>query len=517
MANSRMNGKDEKRELGSAPSKLKMNGHEVSEDEIIVVPSGPLAMEGLWAKELSRIQRNEREVNDDKVHGIKSWAVGETPEKITRALNTMQTEINMLPVEEKRAHLRGLKSQSLYTQSKEFRLRFLRATGFNTKDAAIRYCKCLDYLVEVFGEFALTRRLFITDLNEDEISYLHEGNFQLLPSRDCLGRRIVAYNIHPTSRPYSVEIIFKVYAYLLFAIISEDITTQRNGMVYVGVIGKTKLSHGGNHMPRLRRMFGAIPLRWGAVHLCVPNEPVYQVITALFMAWIGQEGRKVLRIHRGYPIECCYSLRSFGIPVEDMPEMQSGQFKKNILRLIKVRMAMDKFAKEQEIVSKKLSRKRGAPSAPKPFLGIECPEINFVILGSSKKNCSQNDKHIGNASFRRIMFANEGFKNYLKDRNEKGEGNSRRAEINKIAEAILYESWLEGLHFVEYNQEQSFFTEMQSIEDIRQKVVTDMRHQRVRHEAEAFAVSKKRNSRGTESSESASFDVSQRAFFTGCV
>ena len=240
----------------------------------------PTMMDNLWAKELLELGVNEREVNDEGLHGIRSLAVAETPEMLNRTLNEMQNEIDYLPTAEKRGHTRGLELGSMYIQSLAFRLKYLRCVQFDPKIAAFRYCKCLEYLSELFGEYALKRRLYITDLSEDEISYMEEGQFQVLPSRDGLGRRIVVYNIRPTKRTYSIDCMFKVYAYILFAIVSEDISTQKHGIVYIGIINRNeRIYKKGNgstaDLHRTHRMYIALPLFWGAVHLCVPNEGFY--------------------------------------------------------------------------------------------------------------------------------------------------------------------------------------------------------------------------------------------------
>jgi len=485
--------------------------------------SNPLAMEGIWAKELLRIEQREREFNDAVVRGNKTHAIEETTERINVALNDMQKQINRIPQEDKRAHERGLGLHSLYIQTKEFRLRFLRSVKFDAKLAAFRYCRCLDFLSDLFGEVALTRRLFITDLTDEEITYMKDGQFQILPSRDVVGRRIVVFTFsqNHSKKNVPLDIMFRVYVYMLFSIMSEDISTQRNGMVYIGMlnmsISTTSDRYSGNQKPRLREMYEAIPLFWGAVHLCVPDEPIYRLITSLFMVWIGKEGRKLLRIHRGNRIECCYSLRSFGIPVGDMPQMQTGQCKKdNLLRLIKVRMAMDSYQKEQELTMKRRRWKKAAPGAKKPFLGIECPEVDFVILGTPRAGGDHHSNHVGNIAFRKIMFANEGFKSFLKSHKRNGEGYGGPEGIQRIAETIIYDSCLQGLHFLEFDQENGYYTEITDLEVLHRRVAEALKRYRSKFRADSLArIGKAENNRDTKSPVNLSFDLSQKDF-GGC-
>lgn len=187
----------------------------------------PTMKDNLWARELLELGVNAREVNDECLHGIRSLAVTEIPDTLYRTLNEMQKEIDNLPIKEKRSHVRGLKLDSMHIQSLAFRLKFLRSVQFEPKFAALRYCMCLEYLSELFGESALMRRLYITDRSKEEISYMKEGRFQVLPSRDGLGRRILVYNFCPTSRIYSTDCLFKVLVYILQVIVSEDISTKK--------------------------------------------------------------------------------------------------------------------------------------------------------------------------------------------------------------------------------------------------------------------------------------------------
>jgi len=229
-------------------------------------------------------------------------------------------------------------------------------------------------------------------------------------------------------------------------------------------------------LKKVHMMFEGTPLFWGAVHLCVPNEPLYRVVTALFMAWIGAEGRKLMRIHRGNQIQIFYNLRSFGIPVGDIPQMQSGQVKtKNHLRLIKVRLAMDTYQDEQKRLSKRDSRRKTAPEAIKPFAGIECPEIDFVIL--SRLQGSQKN-HPGNVAFRKIMLENEGLKTMLQVYQGQNAESITRVELMRVVDTVIYEACLHGLQFVAYDNEKCYYLEVISQQEIRKKVQKIiMRHQ----------------------------------------
>jgi hypothetical protein len=449
----------------------------------------PTMMDNLWAKELLELGVNEREVNDEGLHGIRSLAVAETPEMLNRTLNEMQKEIDCLPAAEKRGHTRGLELGSMYIQSLAFRLKFLRSVQFDSKTAAFRYCKCLEYMSELFGEYALKRRLYITDLSEEEISYMEEGQFQVLPSRDGLGRRIVVYNIRPTKGTYSIDCMFKAYAYILHAILSEDISTQKHGIVYIGIITRNEIIYKKRNrstadLHRAHRMYIATPLYWGAAHLCVPNDDFYRLITGLFLSWLGQQGRKMLRLHYGNSIECNYSLRSFGIPVGDMPQMHTGQIKtRNHLQLMKLRMTMDVWQAEQEkrfnkkrYISNVSKSKKTAPEAIRPFPGIECPEVDFVVLAYSRNEEGVQNNHPGNIAFRKVFVQNEGFQRFLKDYD--GLEFDRRSSVVRLVDDILFDACVESLQFLIYDKEKGYYTEVINQDDLRRNIEKAMRRYR---------------------------------------
>jgi hypothetical protein len=446
----------------------------------------PTLMDNLWAKELTELDGRDRELTDENLHAIRSLAVPETTERISHALNQMQKEINEIPEKEKQSHLRGLELGSMYIQSLAFRLKFLRSVQLDAKVAATRYCNCLDLLSDVFGESALMRRLYVTDLGDEEIDFMKEGQFQVLPSRDRLGRRIVVYNIRPLKRSYSVDTMFRVYVYILHAIVSEDISTQKHGMVYIGILQtdeelvKSHQQKGSStsDIHRVHKMYAGTPLYWGAVHLCVPDEPVYRIITAFFLAFLGQGGRKLMRIHRGNRIECNYRLRSFGIPVGDMPQMHSGHIKTtNHLRLMNMRMAMDKSQTEQEKRFKNRRKsKKTAPEAIKPFSGIECPEVDFMIISHPKNDEGLQNNHPGNTNFRKMMVLNEGFKRFLADR-DNSEFN-RQSKVTQIVDDVLFDACGEGLQFAIYEKEKGYYTEVVNQEDLRQNIEKILRRYR---------------------------------------
>jgi hypothetical protein len=384
------------------------------------------AIEKLWAKERYEMSGGDREATSYELHGVVSRAVVETPELISKALQEFDIELNLLynnnnnndnDNNNNNQSSSSPHASNTYIQSSTFRLRFLRAELFNITKSVHRYCICIELLVEYFGDFALQRQLFLSDLNKDEMKMLKEGTIQILPTRDTLGRRIMVF-IGNVGASYTLQIINKVGLYLIFQILAEDITTQRNGIVSISVVqngGEDVQLRMENEGPdKFRQLFTKVlygaPCRFTGVHICFQQSSsgsssnfvdgffMRNMIRPLFLFIIGKPGRKVLRIHSGSSIECDYSLKTFGIQVDDIPLTHTGTVKvKNHSRWIKVRSAMDKFIKDY--ANNNYQYYYSIENTIIPFPKIICPEVDCVLF---RKN-GVAWEYPGNIKFRAFL------------------------------------------------------------------------------------------------------------------
>ena len=67
---------------------------------------------------------------------------------------------------------------------------FLRAENYNPYNAASRMVRFFDEKCELFGADKLTKDITLDDLDPDDIAALENGFFQLLPEKDCAGRKV---------------------------------------------------------------------------------------------------------------------------------------------------------------------------------------------------------------------------------------------------------------------------------------------------------------------------------------
>jgi len=104
-----------------------------------------------------------------------------------------------------------------YVNTTEFRLKFLRCELFDARKAAIRMIKYLDLMVELFGLFALHRKIKLSDFSKHELQILRAGYFQIFPFRDRSGRRVMSIvgnmgiEFDPTVRVSSCFVFVTVY------------------------------------------------------------------------------------------------------------------------------------------------------------------------------------------------------------------------------------------------------------------------------------------------------------------
>lgn len=157
---------------------------------------------------LSYIDRN---ILHEELHGVAFNEKRETPELLQYALSKLSAELETLVLSDwannnnKNA---GTSSSSLstgyllspkgnnndyYVNQPSFRLRFLRAENFHPRKAAIRLMKFLNLVLKVFGAFALTRPIKLTDFKRNEMKALQTGWLQVLPFRDRSGRRLFVW------------------------------------------------------------------------------------------------------------------------------------------------------------------------------------------------------------------------------------------------------------------------------------------------------------------------------------
>ena len=155
----------------------------------------PESIDAFLAEELNQMSFQEREGIHEEIHGVHTLAVDETssPDFVREKLSLLQDAIdNAVPAQSKTAYLEAVKLNSRYVHDADnFRLPLLRAELFDPTKAAIRLCKYLDWMYELYGTAALMRPVCLSDMNPTDMKLLKEGCSQVLPGRDRSGRRMI--------------------------------------------------------------------------------------------------------------------------------------------------------------------------------------------------------------------------------------------------------------------------------------------------------------------------------------
>jgi hypothetical protein len=112
----------------------------------------------------------------------------------------------------------------------------------------------------------------------------------------------------------------KICLYFAYLVGTNDIHTQRNGMVLVfWAPGVGDFRTDWSIYTHLRE---ARPVRLSAIHLCSLDNPFFRVLQKVFMNSLVGNATKMdarYRIHFGEPTELHYALQTFGIPIDKIP------------------------------------------------------------------------------------------------------------------------------------------------------------------------------------------------------
>jgi len=185
---------------------------------------------------------------------------------------------------------------------------------------------------------------------------------------------------------YNYDSRVKLYLYM-FYVVTDDIETQRRGVVFViwpGPTNEFKLSFPDKkeHVTGAR-IFESSPIRICAIHFCIRDGPVANMIKAGLILMMGEENRSRIRLDSGEGIEILYKLMGYGIPADLVPVTDTGNVKtKHLVQWIKVRKAIESNSKK----------------SPDDSI-IECPFMNDVCFRFGKAYTS----HPGTMMFRGIM------------------------------------------------------------------------------------------------------------------
>jgi hypothetical protein len=150
----------------------------------------PAEASAMLAKEMNQLSVEEREKALEDVHGI-ARVVDEPEDFIEARLALLDKDLNN--ISKKAAYDLASSMSKEYTLSKTRRLMFLRAESYDPYNAALRMVRFFDEKCELFGANKLTKDITLDDLDPDDIAALERGFYQVLPEKDCAGRKVFCF------------------------------------------------------------------------------------------------------------------------------------------------------------------------------------------------------------------------------------------------------------------------------------------------------------------------------------
>ena len=254
----------------------------------------------LVARAVSNLTPKQREASTFEQHGILELVEDEPGFDRAKKLAEFQFQLqhlrtrSRLPLEALR-HAEEMNYGFVHNEKNY--MKFLRAEGFDTRKAAIRFIKNWDMKQYLFGQAKLCQDISLSDLDESEIKMARKGYFQWLPSRDMSGRAVhVAFPMnYKSDKPKSLVRI-------LWAQESRDEESYKNGIVSIVIytepfkLNTVQLEA----ILILVRYKECMPVRFACDHILASGEhETHERIMDFVLALFNHEARAKVKLHRG--------------------------------------------------------------------------------------------------------------------------------------------------------------------------------------------------------------------------
>jgi len=442
----------------------------------------------MLSKEMLDLSFSDRNAISEEIHGVCCLAPRETPQLLSLGLVELQRELDAMaykPAYDKAQAYAQLPkyAKTSYVNTPEFRLKFLRCELFDARKAALRLTKFLELMVELYGLFALQRKVQLSDFSKNEMKILRAGYFQTLPFRDRSGRRIMCI-VSTMGIQYDPMLRSKAYFYFWMTA-AEDVESQQKGVVFLVWPGPTEgVRNIPNQTDRTLHMKcnEASPIRLAAVHFCYPNTPFFQLLRSIMAMTLSMTYRLRLKFHVGEGVELHYILKGYGIPIDLIPITDSGNVKTTYLKQwLRLRKIMEVGFLPSGVEAHNISI-------------IECPRSNDVIFRPGTSMLC----HPGNVFFRGLIEAKQ-------DRIT-----VKRVEKQEVALEIIHEVGQTGGRFLMWDNG-GWWSEMDDIAVIIDKIVISYRDFKTKVKL-LFQQNKHKQQQGRQRQKEQELDCSTFAF-----
>ena len=136
---------------------------------------------------LNSLSLQERERCFADIHGV-AEQIPEDEVLLEKKLEELQAQLGKIP--QKAAYDLAIAQNRGYVESRQFRLKFLRADDLDPAKAASRMVLFMEKILNLFGPEMLGKPLAFNDLDVEDRKVLRAGLMQFLPIRDRSGRQV---------------------------------------------------------------------------------------------------------------------------------------------------------------------------------------------------------------------------------------------------------------------------------------------------------------------------------------
>eukprot|EP00529_Nitzschia_sp_RCC80_P004320 CAMPEP_0113482538 /NCGR_PEP_ID=MMETSP0014_2-20120614/22971_1 /TAXON_ID=2857 /ORGANISM="Nitzschia sp." /LENGTH=934 /DNA_ID=CAMNT_0000376059 /DNA_START=347 /DNA_END=3151 /DNA_ORIENTATION=+ /assembly_acc=CAM_ASM_000159 len=260
----------------------------------------------------------------------------------------LQQALLQSPTHGTAAYSQAVQKNYGYVTSSEFQLPFLRSNQWDVDSAAKQIIDYFDIKLQLFGPELLCKpKITLGDLSKEDRKQLDTGFFQFLPVRDVAGRAIVCA-FPPVGRQGPVTSLIRAFYYIIMSLI-EDVETQRNGLILMGVNVGPKRRVDREIVFNVHKVRRALPIRTVAIHYCYDDMRMIPMMT-LGMLAMGAAGRVRFRPHYGdWRKDISYQLSTFGVPNDAVPITEDGEVKVKTFRSwVKARKSQEDGKKRKQ-------------------------------------------------------------------------------------------------------------------------------------------------------------------------
>jgi hypothetical protein len=226
---------------------------------------------------------------------------------------------------------------------------FLRAKRFDPEDAAYLMVVYFQSKLELFGDELLVQKITWTDLTHNEQEMVKDGGYLHLKGYECKGRVILYVRVCTWDLADPLGLVRGTW--YINSAIEDDAEQQRRGAILMLDL-KGQIKHTPMEIVKffatVQKHMETILFRVDCVHILYDNPALDSFFKSL-LGVLRKDFRLRHRFHFGSALEIQYSLRTFGINVEDyLGPDQDSCFRENNVRYLQERLRIEEEWRQRE-------------------------------------------------------------------------------------------------------------------------------------------------------------------------